>query len=54
MNISGNLDLVDYKLKRLGNCTENTDTVNKGQLDKAIYYKSFNRNKKKKNQKKHQ
>ena len=46
MNISGNLDLVDYKLKRLGNCTENTDAVNKGQLDKAIYYKSFNRNKK--------
>ena len=27
---------MDYKLKRLGDGTENTDAVNKGQLDKAV------------------
>ena len=36
MNISGNLDLVDYKLIRLGNGTEKTDAVNKRQLDTAV------------------
>ena len=36
MNISGNLDLVDYKLIRLGNGTKNTDAGNKGQLDTAV------------------
>ena len=36
MNISGNLDLVDYKLIRLGDSTKNTDAVNKGQLVKAV------------------
>ena len=27
---------MDYKLKRLGDGTENTDAVNKGQLDTAV------------------
>ena len=36
MNISGNLDLVEYKLIRLGDSTKNTDAVNKGQLVKAV------------------
>ena len=36
MNISGNLDLVDYKLIRLGNSTGKTDAVNKRQLDTVV------------------
>ena len=36
MTIWGNVTLMDYKLKRLGDGTENTDAVNKGQLDTAV------------------
>ena len=36
MTIWSDVTLMDYKLKRLGDGTENTDAVNKGQLDKAV------------------
>ena len=36
MTIWSDVTLVDYKLKRLGDGTENTDAVNKGQLDTAV------------------
>ena len=36
MTIWSDVTLMDYKLKRLGDGTENTDAVNKGQLDTAV------------------
>ena len=36
MTIWGDVTLMDYKLIRLGDGTENTDPVNKGQLDTAV------------------
>ena len=36
MTVWGDVTLMDYKLKRFGNGIENTDAVNKGQLETAV------------------